>query len=118
MTIRAHLYSAVHGIIGLADLLSQSIVQTDGAEHAAADAPAAVIANSDQRLYCRSILDSAKLLQSLVSDILDYSKVRSREHSRGVQVDPLQDDFDFIVQVEAGRMELERIPLSLRALLR
>lgn len=68
-------------------------------------------------MYCQSILDSAKLLQSLVSDILDYSKVDrvsvccgSQCTSKHVRVN--------CMQVEAGRMDMERIPLHLHDLLR
>ena len=58
----------VHGIIGLADLLGQAISQASR-QSAAADE------TSEQVLYCRSIRESATLLQSLISDILDFSKV-------------------------------------------
>ena len=65
---------AVHGIIGLAELLFQSLTQPEAAqEHSGA----ALIAHSEQLEYCSAILDSAKLLQSLVTDVLDFSKVGS-----------------------------------------
>lgn len=117
--------TAVHGIIGLAELLSQSISHsTDGAispvvvaGSAAAVSPLTAASATEQRGYCASILDCARLLQSLVSDILDYSKARGVPNSFFtccLFTRPAPPS----LQVEAGRMELERIPLHLHDLLR
>lgn len=77
---------AVHGILGLSELLEKSLQEAKGRSQAAAGleplaaASAAVAADAEQELqYCRTIRECAQLLQSLVSNVLDYSKVGAAE---------------------------------------
>lgn len=67
--------SAVHGILGLSELLERSLRESrDGDGGSARDAGADL--GQQQLQYCRTIRECAQLLQSLVSNVLDYSKVR------------------------------------------
>lgn len=74
---------AVHGILGLSELLEKSLQEArTRATATALESPPTgsssvdITAEAEQQLqYCRTIRECAQLLQSLVSNVLDYSKV-------------------------------------------